>query len=214
MGKLTKGGLRTAPLAAAALDALFSRTQQRVLGLLFGQPRRSFYASELIALAAVGSGTVQRELARLTDSGLIISNQVGHQKHFRANPSSPLFGELCGIALKTDGLARTLRDRLLARGTQIRAAWILGNPTLDSALRDDEVGLLVVCTEPDDDLITELEAAAQPLGFALNITLWSPQKFSKRLKNDKKFVRRHWSQARTWIAGSDTGLNTLAAELL
>jgi len=37
-------------------DALFSTTQQRVLGLLFGQPDRSFYATELIALAAAGSG--------------------------------------------------------------------------------------------------------------------------------------------------------------
>ncbi|MES2563755.1 MAG: transcriptional regulator, partial [Pseudomonadota bacterium] len=37
-------------------DALFTTTQQRVLGLLFGQPDRSFYATELIALAAAGSG--------------------------------------------------------------------------------------------------------------------------------------------------------------
>jgi hypothetical protein len=39
-----------------AADALFSRTQQRVLGLLFGQPDRSFYATELIGLAGGGSG--------------------------------------------------------------------------------------------------------------------------------------------------------------
>ena len=41
-------------------DALFSTTQQRVLGLLFGQPGRSFYANELIALTGGGSGAVQR----------------------------------------------------------------------------------------------------------------------------------------------------------
>jgi hypothetical protein len=50
-------------------DALFSTTQQRVLGLLFGQPGRSFYANELIALTGGGSGAVQRELARLAHSG-------------------------------------------------------------------------------------------------------------------------------------------------
>ena len=30
-------------------DALFTTTQQRVLALLYGQPSRSFYASEFIA---------------------------------------------------------------------------------------------------------------------------------------------------------------------
>ena len=52
-------------------DALFTRTQQRVLGVLFGQPERSFYASELIRDAGTGSGAAQRELAKLEGSGLI-----------------------------------------------------------------------------------------------------------------------------------------------
>ncbi len=51
-----------APRSALA-DALFPGTKQRVLGLLFGQPWRSFYASELIGMVASGSGAVQRELA-------------------------------------------------------------------------------------------------------------------------------------------------------
>ena len=52
-------------------DALFTKTQQRVLRVLFGQPDRSFYASELIRDAGTGSGAAQRELARLEDGGLI-----------------------------------------------------------------------------------------------------------------------------------------------
>jgi hypothetical protein len=39
-------------------NALFSQVQLRVLGLLFGQPDRTFHASELIRL--VGSGTLAR----------------------------------------------------------------------------------------------------------------------------------------------------------
>src|SRR5438093_5103512 len=74
---------------ASLADALFSTTQQRVLGLLFGQPDRSFYATELIGLAGVGSGGVQRELARLAQSGLVTVRSVGNQKHFQANPDAP-----------------------------------------------------------------------------------------------------------------------------
>ncbi|MGA7181150.1 MAG: hypothetical protein WBX11_16410 [Thiobacillaceae bacterium] len=51
------------PRQTGLADALFTGTQQRVLGLIFGQPGRSFYATELIGLAGSGSGAVQRELA-------------------------------------------------------------------------------------------------------------------------------------------------------
>ena len=49
-------------------DALFTATQQRVLGCLFGQPGRSFSISELIQTTGAGSGAVQRELARVDAS--------------------------------------------------------------------------------------------------------------------------------------------------
>src|SRR5574340_398791 len=85
-------------------DALFSSTQQRVLGYLFGQPERSFFANELIGLAGAGSGAVQRELKRLSESGLVTVTRLGNQKHYQANPASPIFIELCGIAQKTTRL--------------------------------------------------------------------------------------------------------------
>src|SRR6187455_3166877 len=57
-------------------DALFTKTQQRVLRVLFGQPQRSFYASELIRDAGTGSGAAQRELAKLAGSGLISARRI------------------------------------------------------------------------------------------------------------------------------------------
>ena len=81
-------------------DALFPGIRQRVLGYLFGQPERSFYASELIQLVGGGSGAVQRELARLEGSGLVQVTYRGTQKHYQANPDSPIYSELCGIADK------------------------------------------------------------------------------------------------------------------
>ena len=96
-------------------DALFTKTQQRVMRVLFGQPERSFYASELIRDAGTGSGAAQRELARLEESGLIVARRIGHQKHYQANAASPLSSELRNIVLKTVGLAEPLRDALKHR---------------------------------------------------------------------------------------------------
>src|SRR5439155_21762134 len=108
-------------------DALFTKTQQRVMRVLFGQPERSFYASELIRDAGTGSGAAQRELARLEGSGLIVTRRIGNQKHYQANATSPLFSELRNIVLKTVGLAEPLRDALKPVAADIRAAFVYGS---------------------------------------------------------------------------------------
>ena len=97
-------------------DALFSKTQQRVLALLFGHPERSYYANEIVRAAGVGVGAVQRELEGLATAGLLTVSALGNRKHYQADPHSPIFGELCGIAVKV--LGATEDDG----GRRIRAA--------------------------------------------------------------------------------------------
>jgi hypothetical protein len=72
----------------AVADALFPKVRQKVLSLLYGEPQRSFYASELIAIAQSGSGAVQRELQTLSEVGLISVKKMGKQKHYQANAYS------------------------------------------------------------------------------------------------------------------------------
>src|SRR5437773_10222405 len=98
--------------SAGLADALFAKVQQRVLGVLFGNPHRSFYANEVINLARSGTGAVQRELARLEASGLVTVTRIGRQKHYQANAAAPVFGELRALLLKTVALTDVLRAAL------------------------------------------------------------------------------------------------------
>jgi len=111
--------------ATSAADVLFTKVQQRVLGILFGNPDRSFYANEVIMLAQSGTGAVQRELARLEAAALVTSQKIGRQKHYPANRASPVFEELHGLILKTVGLVDVLRLALevLARDK----LWVVGS---------------------------------------------------------------------------------------
>ncbi len=84
-------------------DALFSKTQRRVLALLFGNPERSFYANEIVRAAGVGVGAALRELDGLSAAGLVTVSTLGNRKHFQANPGSPIFEELRGIVSKVLG---------------------------------------------------------------------------------------------------------------
>ena len=85
---------------SALSDALFSKAQRRVLGLLFGHSERSFYANEIVRAARAGVGAVQRELEGLAAAGLVTVSRLGNQKHYQANRGSPIFDELRSIVAK------------------------------------------------------------------------------------------------------------------
>ena len=195
--------LRSSSLA----DALFSGTQQRVLGLLFGQPERSFYATELINLAGVGSGAVQRELASLSQSGLVTVKPVGNQKHYQANPASPIYVELCGLVRKTVGLAEPLRAALAPLATQIKAAFVYGSMANKEDTATSDIDLMLVSdTLTFGDTILALQAATELLGREVNPNILTQQDFAKRLAEDGSFVSRVMSQPKVWLIGGEHAL--------
>src|SRR5262245_51779381 len=120
-------GVSARRAGASIADALFTKTQQRVLATLFGQPDRSFHVNEIVRLAAGGIGAVQRELQSLETSGLVIARRVGNQKHYRANPSSPVFDELRGLVVKTFGVADRLRQGLATLAPRLAYACVFGS---------------------------------------------------------------------------------------
>jgi len=173
-----------------------------VLGLLFGQPERSFYATELINLAGVGSGAVQRELASLSQSGLVTVKPVGNQKHYQANPASPIYEELCGLVRKTVGLAEPLRAVLAPLASQIKAAFVYGSIAKKEDTASSDIDLMLVSdTLTFGDTILALQAATKLLGREVNPNIFTPQDFAKRLKEDGSFVSRVMAQPKVWLIG-------------
>lgn len=187
--------------------ALFSGTQQRVLGLLFGQPERSFYATELISLAGVGSGAVQRELARLAQSGLVTVKPVGNQKHYQANQASPIYAELCSVVRKTVGLAEPLRSALAALAPQIKVAFVYGSIAKKEDTASSDIDLMLLSdTLTFADVILALQAATQELGREVNPNIYTPPDFAKRLKEGGSFVSRVMERPKVWLIGGPDDL--------
>ncbi|HWL28794.1 MAG TPA: nucleotidyltransferase domain-containing protein, partial [Burkholderiaceae bacterium] len=178
-----------APVVKTGLaDALFPSTKQKVLGLLFGQPRRSFYAKELIGLVASGSGAVQRELATLADSGLVTVKVIGKQKHYQANPNSPIFSELCAMVQKTTGLAGPLRDALEPVAKKVAAAFVYGSVAKKTDHAGSDIDLMLISDDIGyGELFTTLEAAQTKLGRPVNPTILTYKELHRRLAEKESF---------------------------
>lgn len=202
------GSTAEAPLAASSIaDALFTGTQQRVLALLFGQPARSFYANELIGLAGVGTGAVQRELAALTSSGLVTVRSVGNQKHYQANADAPIFEELRGIVQKTFGLAEPLRQALGPLAKKLVAAFIYGSVAKNTDTATSDIDLMVVSDELTyPDLFASLEAASTAIGRTVNPTILTRKELARRVKAEESFTTRVLAQPKIWVVGDDSAL--------
>lgn len=192
---------------ATLSDALFTTTQQRVLGCLFGNPERSFTISELKQITGAGSGAVQREVARLAGSGLLALEQVGNQKHYRANPDCPIHHELVAIVRKTFGLAGPLREALAPLADRIQAAFVYGSVAKRSDTASSDIDLMLI-----SDTLTYAEAMAAlhevsgQLGREINPTLYSLDEWRSRVASGNSFVTRVLAQPRIHLMGSADGL--------
>jgi predicted nucleotidyltransferase len=193
-----------APLVA---DTLFSQVQQRVLGLLFGQPHRTFHGAELIRLARSGSGAVQRELARLEKGGLVSVTRVGNRKHYRANPRSPIFSELRSLVLKTTGMVETLRRALSAHPGKVRAAFIYGSTAKGEDRANSDVDVMVIGGDlAYSDYFDGLLGAERELNRPIHPIFVSPDEWAKKLEQGSAFFTKINAQPKIFILGAQEDL--------
>ena len=200
--KTTGNSSRKSSLA----DALFTSTQQRVLAPLFGQPDKSFFVTQIMRLANAGRGAVQRELERLRVGGLVNVRMVGTQKHYQANPESPLFDELCNIVRKTVGLEEPLLDAIASLPTPVEFAAVYGSVAKGTESSSSDVDLMVVS---DNLALEELYAAIEPaedlLSRRINPTLYTRAEFDRRRESGNAFLSRVLDGPLIILAGSIDG---------
>jgi predicted nucleotidyltransferase len=175
--------------------ALFSDSQARVFRWLFGQPEREFHLSELRRLTGLGSASLQRELNRLAEVGLVRSERVGNLRRFQANPQSPVFGELVGLTRKTLGVEPMLREALLPLSRNLKAAWVYGSVAKQTDTAQSDIDVMLVGKNlrlaKVLELLVPLEAQ---LGRKINPTCYTPAEFERRRAEPDSFVNRVLAQ--------------------
>lgn len=196
------------PLAATSLsDVLFTPVQQRVLGLLFGQPARRFQSGEIIRLAGSGTGAVHRLLTRLAETGLVTAERVGNQKYYQANAASPVFAELAGLIRKSVGLALPLQEALAPLAEQIAAAFVYGSVARGEERAASDIDLMVIAKGLDYPALYEaLQAAETQLARTINPVLMTPAEWKKKRAQADSFAARIASLPRLFLIGSEDEL--------
>lgn len=189
-------------------SAFLTDRQARLFAWLFGQPTRSFHLSELRRLTGLGSASVQSELNRLTDAGLLVSERVGNLRCFKANADSPIFGELVSLTHKTLGLVPALSDALAPLVPRLLAAWVFGSVASHTDTAQSDVDVMLVGQQLTlGEVLEQLAPLEQQWGRKINPTMYSPQEFLKRRAEPDSFVNRVLSRPTLALIGDIDGLD-------
>ena len=181
--------------------------QQRVLGTLFGNPDRSFFGNELLRATGSGKGALQRELNRLEAAGLVTVRLVGNQKHYQANPASPIFEDLRNIVVKTVGAADVIGRAVEGLRDRIKAAFIYGSVAKNTDTGASDIDVLIVSDELGyQDLYKALQPAERSLGRKVSVTVYRSAELAKKLAARNAFVVRVLEQPKIFLVGSERAL--------
>ncbi|MCU7877215.1 MAG: nucleotidyltransferase domain-containing protein [Candidatus Thiodiazotropha sp. (ex Lucinoma borealis)] len=182
-------------------DALFTETQQKVLGLLYGQPDRSFYMKEILRLTGMGVATIKRELDRMLAAGILHMNKIGNQHHYQANPGCPIYGELITIVKKTVGLTEPIREALEPLSKKIDWAFVFGSVASGKESAASDIDLMIIGDLGFSEAANALYSIQEALGREVNPKIFRNNEWAKLEKDNDAFIKEVMDKPRMDVMG-------------
>ena len=189
---------------ADVTSVLFPASYRRqVLALLLLHPERKLHMREIARLTGTTPGTLNRELARLHDAGLLDRERVGNQHRYSANRAHPIYPELAGILRKTVGIADVLIHALRPLSPEIRAAFVFGSVARGAEAAGSDVDVMIVGSLDFGSAVDALHPVQQQLGREVNPKIYSVREWKSKVEANDAFVTEVLAQPKIFLIGSE-----------
>ncbi|KYH45315.1 winged helix-turn-helix domain-containing protein [Branchiibius sp. NY16-3462-2] len=171
-----------------------SDAQLQVLGATYLEPDREFSVPELVGRSSRSQPTIAREVERLAEAGLVISDLRHGRRYVSANVQSPIFAELRALLVKTVGPKAVIEEEL-GTVSGIERAFIYGSWARryfgESGPLPEDVDLMVIGA-PDVGAVRDAaEVASRRVHQDVNPTILTPAEFGA---DDRGFISQLKSQ--------------------
>src|SRR5579863_6598893 len=184
-------------------DLLFGQTRGRVLALLYGAPDEPLFVRQIARLAETSVGTVQRELALLTDAGLIKRSALGSQVFYQANQEHPDFPELRALFAKTAGVFQMLKAALAPLSTCINLAFVYGSVARGEEKATSDIDLMVIGAVSLDEVLDAVGPVEKRLRRPVNPTIYSLEDVRARLREGNHFLQSLKKSKKVFLIGDE-----------
>jgi DNA-binding transcriptional ArsR family regulator len=197
---------------ARILDALISRTKQQILAATLLQPERSWYLLELARHLGVRPSSLQRELRRFTESGILKRYQNGNRVYFQAELACPIRPELALILAKTVGVVDVIKEALTQVQDRIEVAFVYGSVAASSERPTSDIDLMVIGAVSLSEVATGLPSVQEKLGRAVNPTVYGLAEFRRRVQQKAHFLKTVLGEEKLFVIGSQDDLAKITAK--
>lgn len=187
-------------------ELLFPGYRRRVLGLLLLHPDEALHGREIARRTGLPAGTLNRELARLADAGLLKRERRGNQLLYSAERACPVFEEVASILRKTSGVADVLAAALAPARERIRTAFVYGSVAGGRERAGSDVDLIVVGDLGFADAVKLLHPAQETLGREISPRVYSVREWKQKRRSPDAFLRDVLAKPKIFIVGGEREL--------
>ena len=188
----------------SAIDLVFgtSGVRRRILAAFYATPGLVTHPRELARRLGHPSQVVGRELRRLEDSGILISETVGRVRRYRVNADSPIAADVRGLVLRTIG-AEALIGAALVGVSGIEEAWIFGSHARGTERPSSDIDLFVIGPVDRTALSERLVEVEQELGRDVNVVAYTRGEMADLVSAGDPFIADVLAGPRTAVTGDD-----------
>jgi predicted nucleotidyltransferase len=197
-------------LAKSIGEALFPKIKRQLLAHVFLAQDRKHYFREITRLVGASPGAVQRELKTLVAAGILITEKIGRQQYYWADPECMVYSELKAIVVKTFGVVDTVSAALTSLVDSIDLAFVYGSIASGQDTGKSDIDLMVIGKASFRSLAKALRETESLLSRPINPTLFSSEEFSRKINEKNHFLQNVLNADKLMIIGTENDLARLA----
>jgi DNA-binding transcriptional ArsR family regulator len=186
-----------------------SKSRIEVLTWFVVHPGERFHYSQLANLLKASRASLQKELKRLEDGGILCSTKEANIRFYWVNQDNPLYPALKEIIFKTAGLADYLRDSLDEIG-ELEIAVIYGSVAKNVEDMRSDVDLLVIGDVDLDALHVAVDTAERTISREINSTVYTRKEWAARIQMGQSFATDILSGPKIFLMGDEDELRRTA----
>lgn len=187
-------------------SVLFKDYRRRVLGLLLMHPAETFHVREIARLTGTVAGTLNRELVKLAEAGVLVKKSVGNQVRYSANPDCPIIDELTSILRKTSGIVDVLAEALLPLAEKISVAFVFGSMASGKENTGSDVDVLIIGNVSFAEVVKAVYGTQESLRREVNPKVFSQEEWMHMLEINDSFIKEVLSKPKLFIVGGENEL--------
>lgn len=190
---------------AKLTDFMVSRVRAKLIRIFLQSPKEMYYVRELTRSSKEEINAVRRELAHLTEKGMVKSESRGNRLYYQFRDSYPFYPELLAIVAKNTFLGKQIINNRAKLGF-IKYAFLSSKFVRQAKKDSNDVDMVIVGKVIMPQIALIVKEYEQEHGAEVNYSCMTEEEFSYRLSRKDPFITNILIQPRIMLIGDEVDM--------